>query len=94
MRLLAGVAVAPAIGLPTPAEAAPALKTIPVVYQSISGWATGTYAGKAHYVYLAATYQFEADNVSKSGFTIPAGTAMVYTDEGRQVVESAWEVKE
>ncbi len=102
MSLLAGVAVAPAIGLPTPAEAAPAIAQT-----------TGTYGTGVRYPYWAsyyAEYSYTTEECEAAikkamdkmvftppysgpqtlNITIPAGTAMVYTDESRQVVKPAW----
>lgn len=69
MRIVAGALAIPAIGLPAVAPGAPAIS-----------WTIQTYSGKAHYVYLAATYQFEADNVKESGFITYNGVRFYYNE--------------
>lgn len=102
MRLLAGAAVAPAIGPPTPAEAAPAIKFWLAQKEILRACNTTvqTYGRGIHYVYFGVTYTFKADNVGEKEVTIPAGTLMCWADFPRmpldgpyricRMVKSAW----
>ncbi len=95
MSLLAGAGLAPAIGLPTPTEAAPALKLWPMQEQVLeTNYRYIVCFGERLYYTLTLPPRVKWSHIGDiENWPVPAGTAMCYTDDDR-VVKSAWDVKE